>query len=246
MPNIQLDTSFHVPIEAEAASIAERYVAGFIDLGIIVTYMIVAQWGLYTVLGYMATPLRDAWSIAALGMLIQLPALLYPLICETWSKGYSVGKYLMKMKVVSADGQALQWSQCAIRWIFFPVDALLSVSVVGLMSMLLSAKLQRIGDRAAGTVVLKTHRLVKGPPALPSEDEAPQYQVQLPLVVRLSDADMQRIRVAYQRALAQSDETLLQRLAEKIEAVTGQNNPFGQPKKYIETCIADYRFLTSK
>jgi uncharacterized RDD family membrane protein YckC len=69
--------------------------------------------------------------------------------------GQTVGKKLTGIKVVSTDGQVLTPGKVAIRNILRIVDGLPFLYLVGFIAMVTSKQKQRIGDMAAGTLVVK-------------------------------------------------------------------------------------------
>ena len=86
----------------------------------------------------------------ALGFVILGWALYYFFATES-GEGQTVGKKLMKLRVVRADGRPAGMAEIAVRTILRVVDNYL----VGLIVMLATGeKRQRIGDLAAGTIVV--------------------------------------------------------------------------------------------
>ena len=76
--------------------------------------------------------------------------------------GQTVGKKLMKLRVVCADGRPAGMREVAVRTILRVVDNYL----VGLIAMLATGeRRQRIGDLAAGTIVVEASTLAVAPPA---------------------------------------------------------------------------------
>ena len=78
----------------------------------------------------------------------------YPVICEVWRRGETPGKTAMGIAVVRFDGTAVGWSQSIVRNLVRVADFLPLFYLVGLVSMLLGDRFQRLGDLAAGTVVV--------------------------------------------------------------------------------------------
>jgi uncharacterized RDD family membrane protein YckC len=84
--------------------------------------------------------------------------LLYFLFWETVSGGSSPGKWLVGLRVVRLDGLRLELRASFIRNLMRAADVLPSSYVVGLTRMLLSPRGQRLGDLAAGTLVVRLDR----------------------------------------------------------------------------------------
>jgi uncharacterized RDD family membrane protein YckC len=72
--------------------------------------------------------------------------------------GATIGKALVGLRVVRADGSPAGWQAALVRNVLRVVDGLL-VYVVGAILIAASPTKQRLGDRVAGTVVV-VHRSV--------------------------------------------------------------------------------------
>ncbi|PYT12144.1 MAG: RDD family protein [Acidobacteria bacterium] len=76
-------------------------------------------------------------------------------------RGQTVGKRLLRLRVVDARGLRLEPSQVVVRNLMRFVDALPLLYLVGGVACVLSRYRQRLGDLAAGTVVVRTPKLVR-------------------------------------------------------------------------------------
>ena len=81
---------------------------------------------------------------------------LYNVLFEIFMNGATPGKRVLGLRVVNADGTPVGWSGAVVRNLIRPVDALPSVYTIGLLSVLLTKNMQRLGDLAANTVVVFT------------------------------------------------------------------------------------------
>ncbi|HEY3758116.1 MAG TPA: RDD family protein [Opitutaceae bacterium] len=81
----------------------------------------------------------------------------YFLVMEGAYGGRTLGKALCRLRVVDADGLRLSWSQVIVRSVLRFVDGLPAFYLVGGVSALLSPRAQRLGDLAAGTVVVSEY-----------------------------------------------------------------------------------------
>jgi uncharacterized RDD family membrane protein YckC len=82
-------------------------------------------------------------------------ALAYYTVMEAQS-GATLGKRLIGLKVVKADGgAALDWQASIVRNVLRLIDGLLFY-LVGAIVVWTSDKKQRLGDKVAGTVVVRT------------------------------------------------------------------------------------------
>jgi len=89
-------------------------------------------------------------------MLIMMFALweLYPIAFEVLWNGATPGKRLCNLAVVNADGTPVGWPASILRNVLRWADMLPIGYAVGLSSMLLDSQFRRLGDLAAGTVVI--------------------------------------------------------------------------------------------
>lgn len=72
-------------------------------------------------------------------------------------RGQTLGKRVMKLRVVDADGLRLRFTQIFVRNLLRAIDILPGLYTVGGIALLLSPKLQRLGDIAANTIVIRTN-----------------------------------------------------------------------------------------
>jgi uncharacterized RDD family membrane protein YckC len=80
----------------------------------------------------------------------------YSILLEWSWRGQTVGKRVLQIRVVDAEGFRLRPAQVVIRNLLRVVDLLPAFYAVGGISCLLSPKYQRLGDFAANTVVIYT------------------------------------------------------------------------------------------
>ncbi len=77
-------------------------------------------------------------------------------ICLEWKwAGQTIGKHVLKLRVMDGTGRKLVFSQIAIRNLMRFLDALPFLYFVGGLAMLLNDRYQRIGDLVANTIVLR-------------------------------------------------------------------------------------------
>ena len=121
-----------------------RVLAGLIDLAIVVAGAMVVLFAADALSGERS----PALSAVILGW-----TLYYYFAVESGG-GQTVGKKVMKLRVVRADGRPAGMSEIAVRTLLRVVDGI-GLYVVGLIVMLATGqRRQRIGDLAAGTIVV--------------------------------------------------------------------------------------------
>lgn len=78
----------------------------------------------------------------------------YPVLFEVWSGGATPGKKAMKLRVFNGDGTPVGWGPSIVRNLLRQIDFLPFGYAAGLVSMFCNRRFQRLGDLAAGTVVV--------------------------------------------------------------------------------------------
>ena len=78
----------------------------------------------------------------------------YTIALETAWNGQTVGKKIVKIRVVKENGKSITFTEALIRNIFRIIDNQF-VGLVGLILILVTEKKQRIGDLIAKTVVIQ-------------------------------------------------------------------------------------------
>ena len=67
----------------------------------------------------------------------------------------TLGKMVMGLRVVKADGSPYSWSSVIVRNLLRFIDALPVFYLIGLITVAVSKRNQRLGDMAAGTLVVR-------------------------------------------------------------------------------------------
>lgn len=80
--------------------------------------------------------------------------LLYGIVLEWLWRGQTLGKRMMRLRVKDERGLKLRFDQVVLRNLLRAVDALPALYLVGGIACLTSSLNQRLGDIAAGTVVV--------------------------------------------------------------------------------------------
>ena len=82
----------------------------------------------------------------------------YGILAEWAWRGQTLGKKIMRLRVMDAQGLRLQFNQILLRNLLRFADLLPGCYLVGGIAMLLSRRAQRLGDLAANTVVIHIPR----------------------------------------------------------------------------------------
>jgi len=139
-----------VRLQPTVASVGDRILAQILDWIILFAYVMLA-------IIIAADIIKTEWYyIITIGVI----PLFYTLLMEIFNQGQSVGKMIMNMQVVKLDGSRPTMSAYLMRWLLFLIDGPLT-SYMGLLVMVLTRNNQRLGDLAAGTVVIKKQKYKK-------------------------------------------------------------------------------------
>jgi len=85
----------------------------------------------------------------------------YGILFEWSWRGQTVGKRLLRLRVMDVEGMRLQFNQIVVRNLLRFVDALPAFYFVGGVTCWLNSKRQRLGDIAANTVVVRHPRIAE-------------------------------------------------------------------------------------
>jgi uncharacterized RDD family membrane protein YckC len=94
------------------------------------------------------------WIVALAVLAYAVVDLGYFLLFEALWNGQTPGKRKQGLRVIRSNGQPVGWIESSIRNILRAVDILLGFYPIGLIVIFFSRNNQRIGDYAAGTVVV--------------------------------------------------------------------------------------------
>jgi uncharacterized RDD family membrane protein YckC len=109
----------------------------------------------------------------------------YPVVFEVYRQGATPGKRAFKIKVLHEWGTPVNWSTAMIRNLLRVVDFLPFFYGFGLITMLINQDFKRIGDLAAGTIVVYDDEKMKVI-TLPMLESAITMPISLPLEEQLA------------------------------------------------------------
>lgn len=235
MDEFQIETAQNVGINQNVASIGDRIFGYLIDSAVILLYSISAILLLTT----LNLDPGDTWAIY---LLVSLPAFLYYVLLETFFDGKTIGKMLMKTRVVKLDGSKPSFANYFVRWILRIVDVALTSGGGAVVTILLKGNGQRIGDIAAGTTVISEKEkltiedtLIKDIPL----DYVPVYSQ----VTVLNDSDMQTIKNLYDDAIRNGNHNVIVNLHYRLLKVMAIETT-EKPIDFVAKVIKDYNYYT--
>ncbi len=155
--DLVVSTPERVAFDYAVAGPGSRFLAQCID------WLILG--GLLLAVGVTAAFLGAATQSLRLGVLTMV-ILGFPLVigyfpvCEALWSGRTVGKRALRLRVVGDQGEPLRFSQAAIRNLVRIVDFLPAFYGIGLVTLFINGHGKRLGDLAAGTLVVRERERV--------------------------------------------------------------------------------------
>ncbi len=154
----------------------------------------------------------------------------YPVVFEVMFNGQTPGKKQMQLAVVNDDGTPVGFSASLIRNLLRFVDLLPFAYIAGLISMVVNGQCKRIGDLAAGTIVVHLHEKRRMPTldtqekrAVPSDFTTEEQRALLDFTERSTQLSPQR----------------QEELAEVLSPILGAGNSVKSIKQMAASLVGD-------
>jgi uncharacterized RDD family membrane protein YckC len=148
---VTIATPEGVELELVLAGVGSRFAAALLD--------VVIQLGVIFALAVVLVPAGDSGFVVAVYLIAAfLVIFAYDIVLETWNRGRTVGKLAAGLRVVRLGGEPEGFLTAAVRNFLRIVDFLPAFYVVGVISILMTRRNQRIGDLAAGALVVRERR----------------------------------------------------------------------------------------
>jgi uncharacterized RDD family membrane protein YckC len=154
---LDVATPERVAVELPIAGVGSRAMAYLIDVAL----LFLGGLALYFALTFLVPdPVNAVLELSRLakivgGVVLFAALWVYWTALEVLWHGQTIGKRLMKIRVVRLDGSPVTAVDSAIRNLLRVVDFFPACYPVGLVTMLFDAKHRRVGDLVAGTVLIR-------------------------------------------------------------------------------------------
>jgi uncharacterized RDD family membrane protein YckC len=109
---------------------------------------------------------QSGWASAIWVLLGFLLFVGYDVAFEVLASGRTPGKRLTGLRVVLENGGPVTFPASAVRNVLRLIDLLPGTYLVGIASILVSSRNQRLGDHAAGTLVVRDRKALPAEPLL--------------------------------------------------------------------------------
>ena len=152
---VSVETPEQIRFEFEQAGVAPRMLAFLIDLSIRAGIVSVLATVLMMVVGWASEGLATGLLLLAL-FAVEWG---YHTILEWRWNGATPGKKALGIRVVRVDGVGLDFTRSAVRNLLRAADLFPLFYAAGLATMVFGGRQRRLGDLAAGTMVVRTERV---------------------------------------------------------------------------------------
>jgi len=256
MSIITIGTPFNIDLEFKIASFNKRLLAWLIDILIICLYYYLMLRFIYPLAG-----LGERVTTAASLLVIIIPVMAYQLLFEIFLNGQTIGKIAAGIKVIDKEGREPTWGQYITRWILcignlfiyiIPFILLANPAFMiffmvlylpDFLTMIISVKSQRIGDFAAGTVVIDKSYKANINETIYLQIEDTGYKPLYPQVMRLTDRDINGIRnLLNTKGQTRQTEHYMIDVAQKIKTVLGIESNL-HSVDFLEKLLQDYNYF---
>jgi uncharacterized RDD family membrane protein YckC len=260
---LTIETPEQVTIRFPLAGIGSRFLAVLADSVLQVVAYGVLFFVLFLIIvsaprafGIVVQQLGEKWLIAVVILVYFLLHWGYYTLFEAFWNGQTPGKKLCKLRVIRDSGRQITFFESLTRNLIRIVDAFPSFYAVGIVVMLCNRRNKRLGDFAAGTLVVHEHtpepalwggsasRTITAGAFTPIVPPAPVMDpnaVDLPAdaVARLTPDDLNIIDHFFARAIdidIARRRALAERLAQQMTAKMGIAMPEGvTPERTLES-----------
>jgi uncharacterized RDD family membrane protein YckC len=178
-----------VVLDVRVAQLPVRAVSALIDIAVILIGYLVSL----VLWAATLSQFDEAVSSAIMIIFTVLVLVGYPLIFETATRGRTLGKMAMGLRVVSDDGGPERFRQALFRALASVVEIWMMVGSPAVICGMLSPRAKRIGDIFAGTVVISERGPKLSPPPV-----MPPYLAWWAASLQLSGLSAEQAEVARQ------------------------------------------------
>jgi uncharacterized RDD family membrane protein YckC len=242
-----LVTGEAVALDVQTAGVASRMLAALVD-GLIQGALL---FGLFVAIGLFGGGGSTA-SVAALGVLAFVTAgLVYPVMFETLMRGRTPGKAALGLRVVRDDAGPISFRQAFVRGLIgFVVERPgVTFASAAVISSILSPTGKRLGDLAAGTVVLQERVVAPKAPVAQMPPGLAGWAATLDLS-QLSDELALSVRTFLARSASLTPAArvdLGNRLTGAVRAAVRSEPPAGTPPEaFLAAVLAERRLRAER
>lgn len=271
MSVLKVPTNFNIDLEFEIPEFYRRLFSLLID-------MLIEYFYLRIIIEIIQAAERNSgWgedadsNMMALSIILTLPLLLYHILFEVTMNGQSIGKKIMRLRVVDEKGGRPGISQYLIRWLLrlsdvwiaylilflaynpgffgslesaFVIIGALAFLITDIILVITTRKGQRIGDILAHTILIRINPTADIGDTV-FQEVSDNYIPVFPEIMKLSDKDINAIKSILDTARKKGDFNLAANASEKIKRHLNINSTLS-PFDFLDTALKDYNYLSIK
>ncbi len=187
---IAVVTPENISFDYQLAGPFRRLPAYLIDVAIRWMFILAVGLGIMLIVGLVDFWALGPFAFAAVNLIYFFVSWFYGTILETYFNGRTIGKWACGIRAISVDGRPISGKRALIRNLLriadlFPMAALADIAegappafliptgMIGLGVMISTRRLQRLGDLAAGTMVIVDERSWRLPVAKVDDARVP-------------------------------------------------------------------------
>jgi uncharacterized RDD family membrane protein YckC len=244
---LNIETPELVAIEMPLAGIGSRFIAQLVDTLIwgAVFFVVALLLAIFLPMIGAFSKISEQWAVAIVVFIVFLLNWGYFTLFEAFWNGRTPGKRVARIRVIQRSGRAIGLFESMARNFVRYVDWFPGFYGVGVISMFVTRQHQRLGDLAAGTLVVRdrdeesplwgdsgarTFTAQVFAPSAPIPEPHTAFSLPAAGIARLSHADLEVLEGFFARRLDMSLPTryaLGQRIASAIQAKSGLEPPAG-------------------
>ena len=243
---LTIETPELIPLEFQVAGIGSRFLALAIDT----LFQTLVSLALLLPAAFIWTAVRGAgassqWVLAVVTLILFTVQYAYFAGFEAMWDGQTPGKRRMRLRVIKETGRPITVYEALTRNLVRLVDQLPGIYAVGIVTALLNRQSRRLGDYAAGTVVVYE----RAPADREREDWAPSSTgtpvPNLHLAARLSVQELDVVEAYLMRRGSLPDEVrgeIARQIARRVAAhLEISEDQWVDPDRLIETVASERR-----
>jgi uncharacterized RDD family membrane protein YckC len=217
---LTIETPEGVDLELTLAGVGSRFPSALVDF--LIQVVILIALAVVLKVGFGLSP-AGGWGLAVWVVLSFALFLGYDIGFEVLNSGRTPGKQLNGLRVVREDGSPVTLPSSAVRNVLRLVDILPAWYLVGMTSIFVTRRNQRLGDLAGGTLVIRDRK------RLPAELRLPQSTVPPPATWDTSAIGPQELEAVLAFLARRDDLTPDARLQVATELATRLRPKVGGP-----------------
>ncbi|MCU6481517.1 RDD family protein [Arthrobacter sp. A2-55] len=229
-----------VVLELRPASFAARSLGAAIDVLVTIVLVIGAVWAFATIPFMIdAAAAKAIFLVLLVGILVGVPVAV-----ETMTRGRSLGKLALGLRIVRDDGGSIRFRHALIRGLLGVFEIYMTLGSVAFLVSLFNEKSKRLGDMVAGTYAIRD-RAPQPKPLQVFVVPALQPWAKLADIGRLPDSLARRISIFLRQGTQMSPESrfaMAASLAEEASPHVAPLPPAGTPPEvFLSALISERR-----